>query len=109
MQACADATLFVGVIDEEGDFTGIYSDRLRPVAVALGGVEITRASEVEFAHARSLWEARKPGGELIAEHTDRALCIRLEVKYLEAELLWQPYARVLTDADLSDAERSPAG
>ena len=56
MQACADATLFVGVIDEEGDFTGIYSDRLRPVAVALGGVEINRASEGEFGHARRLGE-----------------------------------------------------
>ena len=86
------------MIDEEGDLTGIYRDDL-PLE-EMGDFTIERASEVEFAHERGLWEARKPDGTLIAEHRNRQKCIRLEVRYLEAELQGSPPDHVYTDADL---------
>lgn len=62
----------------------VYGDRLRDLA--LGPLEVTRASNVEFNHELQQWEARTPTGELIASGPNRDEVIREEVKVIESRL-----------------------
>lgn len=71
-------------IDQAGAVRAVYSDKLP--GLALGPMEMTRASNVEFDHARQEWEARTPGGELIAQGKNRDEVIRQEVKVIESRL-----------------------
>ncbi|NBQ70787.1 MAG: hypothetical protein EBU46_18930 [Nitrosomonadaceae bacterium] len=67
-----------------GWVNAVYGDRLRDLA--LGPLEVTRASNVEFNHSTQQWEARTPAGELIASGPNRDAVIREEVKVIESRL-----------------------
>ena len=67
-----------------GEVRAVYGDRLRDLA--LGPLEVTRASNVEFNHAAQQWEAHTPAGELIAAGPNRDEVIRQEVAVIESRL-----------------------
>jgi hypothetical protein len=71
-------------IEAGGNVTAVYSDRLR--SLDLGPMEVTRASNVEFDSASQQWEARTPGGELLASGPERDKVIREEVRIIESRL-----------------------
>jgi hypothetical protein len=66
----------------------VYDDRFRPLLEALGHMEITRATDVEFEPSTGMWVARlRETGEEIARSRERAECIRAEVEFLERRLV----------------------
>ena len=71
-------------IETGGAVRAVYSDRLS--GLALGPMEVSRASNVEFNHATQEWEAHTPGGELIAQGKNRDEVIKREVAVIESRL-----------------------
>lgn len=71
-------------INQAGEVRAVYSDRLP--GLALGPMEMTRASNVEFNHTTQEWEAHTPEGELIAKGQNRNAVISQEVKVIESRL-----------------------
>lgn len=71
-------------IQPSGNVRAVYSDKLS--GLALGPMEVTRASNVEFNHATQEWEATTPAGELIASGVSRDAVIQQEVKVIENRL-----------------------
>ena len=62
----------------------VYSDKFSCIARALGALEITRATDVEFNPASQQWEARlRHTVRIIATGPNRAEVIAQEVKFLE--------------------------
>jgi hypothetical protein len=71
-------------IDTQANVVAVYNDKLP--ALALGPMEVKRASNVEFNHDAQEWEARTPAGELIARGTNRDAVIKEEVRVIESRL-----------------------
>ncbi len=71
-------------IDTSGNVRAVYNDRLR--GLSLGSMEVQRASNVEFDPVSQEWEARTPGGELIAKGPNRDEVIKQEVRVIETRL-----------------------
>ncbi len=75
------------VVIRNGTAETVYDDRWRVIMEALGGLQITRASEVEFDPESGDWIATLPGTtQVIARGPNRAAVIAAEVEYLEARL-----------------------
>lgn len=75
------------LVIRNGTANTVYDDRWRPILEALGGLQINRASEVEFDPASGDWIATLPGTtQVIARGRNRAAVIAAEVAYLEARL-----------------------
>ena len=73
---------------QDGVVYGVYDDRLRPILEALGTMEITRATRVEFEPVSQLWVATYiPTGEVIARGPNRSQVIREEVAWLETNVI----------------------
>lgn len=72
------------LVVNDGWVRAVYGDRLRELA--LGPLEVTRASNVEFNQTDQQWEARTPAGELIAAGPNRDAVIREEVLVIESRL-----------------------
>ena len=65
----------------------VYDDRWAVLFQALGPVEITRASEVEWDDATQEWVAtHKETGAVIARGKNRAEVIKKEISWLEERL-----------------------
>lgn len=70
-----------------GQARGVYDDRWRAILEALGALQVTRASEVEYEPASGDWVATLPGsGTEIARGRNRGAVIAAEVAYLEERL-----------------------
>jgi hypothetical protein len=70
-----------------GVATAVYSDEALPILQALGKVEITRATDVEWDEEAGEWIARlRSTGEIIAHGQNRRQVIQGEVAVLEARI-----------------------
>lgn len=75
------------LVIRDGLAVGVYSDRWRPILEALGAMQVTRASEVEYEPESGDWVATLPGTTTeIARGRNRADVIAAEVAYLEDRL-----------------------
>lgn len=75
------------VIHADGTAEAVYSDRFRCVLEALGDLQVTRASEVEFEPQTGEWVARHAmTGQEIGRDRNRSEAIRQEVVWLEQNL-----------------------
>jgi hypothetical protein len=75
------------LVIRSGVAVGVYDDRLRPIYAALGRVEITRASDVEYDAASQSWVALdRLTGKVIACGPSRGDVIKQEVIVLEGRL-----------------------
>ncbi len=74
------------VLDSEGTIRTIWMDDLD--LRALGEVEVTRVSEVEYEHATGEWVAvERATGREIGRSEDRSEAIRQEVVSLERKII----------------------
>ena len=70
-----------------GQAHGVYDDRWRAILEALGPMQVTRASEVEYEPGTGDWVATLPGTTTeIARGRNRGAVIAAEVAYLEGRL-----------------------
>lgn len=66
----------------------VYDDKFAPLLEALGTLEISRASNVEYNPLDKTWEAERIGtGEIIASGPNRNDVITEEVKWLEDNVI----------------------
>lgn len=71
-----------------GEVRAVYSDTWRPLLEALGSLEITRASDVEYDASTGEWYAvHRATGKEIARGRNREQVIREEVRWLETNSL----------------------
>jgi hypothetical protein len=69
---------------DKGRISCVYDDRFSPLFLALGGLHVDRASEVEFNHQTGEWEAKLLStNQIIAHGKNRNEVIHDEVKWLE--------------------------
>lgn len=73
------------IVVRGGEAHAVYDDRYRCIFEALGKMEVSRASEVDYY--KGVWIARLvSSGEVVAVGTDRRAVIASEVEYLESRL-----------------------
>lgn len=71
----------------QGIAVSVWDDRMIPLYKALGVIEVTRASEVEYDTTKCAWIAtERTTGKIIACGPERNQVINDEVSYLERKL-----------------------
>jgi hypothetical protein len=73
-----------------GEVRAVYEDKWRVLLEALGPLEVTRASDVEYDSVTGEWFAiYRASGLEIARGKDRAAVIAQEVDWLERSVIMQ--------------------
>lgn len=75
------------LITPDGKFKHIYNDNLLRLDRALGEVNISRASHVEYDNETQAWRIRVEGCLLPERFAERAAALQFEVDWLEENCL----------------------
>ena len=73
------------IVDPDGQVSGLYTDALE--LAALGELEVTRASHVEFDGAAQEWVISLLDGEVVGSRKRRVDALALERELLQARML----------------------
>ena len=66
-------------IDKQGDARCLYTERIN--LAALGRLEISRASTIEFNHETQEWEVKDSENQLLFHHASRSTCLAWEQQH----------------------------